>query len=73
MGKDAVKRMLNLTKGNRWYMPSDLARYYVGYDAIFIRVKVLNKYSRKIKYGMRKSYFKAYQSHRKRGIDYLPF
>jgi len=40
----------------------------------FIHVKRYNsKPLIKRKYGIRRKYFKPYESHRKRGVDYLPF
>lgn len=66
----AIKKMLDFTKGRHWY------KMYLRED-IGVNYSHISRYHRKPlrkrSYGLRKNNFVKYTSHRKRGVDYMPF
>ncbi len=65
----AILRMRNFIKGRHWF-----ANDYFYYEAAYNHAKRWHdRPVRKRKYGLRKSYFVKYESHRNKNVDYLPF
>jgi len=74
MEKDTIQRMLRVTQNSHWHFVDYYMECYWNITETFIHVKRYNsKPLIKRKYGIRRKYFKPYESHRKRGVDYLPF
>jgi hypothetical protein len=70
--RNVIARLKEITKGRRWYFLEPW--YHELYDGVICwKHSGYTKFRKSKKYGMRKSYFAPYESHRKRGVEYLPF
>lgn len=71
---NALKRMMKFIKGGHWYELDYNSHVYWEVDYAYMHcLRYHDKPLRKRRYYRRKSYFVKYESHRKKGIDYLPF
>jgi len=74
MEKDTIKRMLRITEGSNWHMTDSYLRDTWDINSQYVHINRFKKKPlRKRKYGLRKKHFTRYESHRKRGVEYLPF
>jgi len=69
---NVIVRMKQVTTGRRWYFLEPW--YHELYDGVICwKHSGYDRFRKNKKYGIRKSYFVPYESHRKKGVDYLPF
>lgn len=70
----AIKRMFKVVSGRHWWELDYNAQYALETTESYQHIKrYYGGPFKKRKYYRRKSYFIKYESHRKRGVDYLPF
>jgi hemerythrin len=69
-----IVRLKEIIKGRHWYLMDAFTQEAWETTALFRHLKRYDeKHFKKRKYYRRKSYFVPYESHRKKGVDYLPF
>ena len=68
---NVVLRLRKFIKSKSWYLVEDFIRELYEDRAFYKQNKFY--WLRKKKYGLRKKHFVPYESHRKRGVEYLPF
>lgn len=71
---ETILRMNKIVKGKHWWELSGDSKYWMDTSDTFQHVdRHYKKPLKKRKYHRRKTYFVPYESHRKIGVDYLPF
>lgn len=71
---NTVSRMRKVVKSGHWHRIDGFTQQMWETSDIYHHLKRLHlRPFKKRKYYMRKSYFVPYESHRKKGVDYLPF